>query len=78
MLFDTDGTTDFCFCLVSFFVCGVLPETGGYVPTLSNDGHTIRWCGPVDGFQFSMEHLKSIMGVDYSDTHVRVRSFDGS
>jgi hypothetical protein len=23
-----------------------------------------------------MEHLKSVMGADYSDTHVRVRSYD--
>lgn len=66
--FDTEGTTDFC--LVSFFVCGVLPETGGYVATLSDDGHTIRWSRPVDGFLYSMEHLKSVMGADYSDTHV--------
>ena len=72
--FDTEGTTDFC--LVSFFVCGVLPETGGYVVTLSNDGHTIRWSHPVDGFLYSMEHLKSVMQADCSDTHVRVRSFD--
>lgn len=72
--FDTEGTTDFC--LVSFFVCGVLPETGGYVVTLSDDGHTIKWSRPVDGFLYSMEHLKSVMGADYSDTHVRVRSFD--
>jgi len=72
--FDTEGTTDFC--LVSFFVSGVLPETGGFVATLSDDGYTIRWSRPVDGFLFSMEHLKSVMGADYSDTHVRVRSFD--
>ena len=55
---------------------GVLPETGGYVTTLSDDSHTIRWSRPVDGFLFSMEHLKSVMGAVYSDTHVRVRSFD--
>jgi hypothetical protein len=61
---------------LSFFVSGVLPETGGYVTTLSDDSHTIRWSRPVDGFLFSMEHLKSVMGADYSDTHVRVRSFD--
>jgi hypothetical protein len=61
---------------VSFFVCSVLPEMGGYVATLSDDGHTIRWSRPVIGFLFSMEHLKSVMGADYSDTHVRVRSFD--
>jgi len=72
--FDTEGTTDFC--LVSFFVCGVLPETGGYAVTLSDDGHTIRWSRPVDSFLFSMEHLKCVMGAEYSDTHVRVRSFD--
>jgi hypothetical protein len=74
VLIDSEGTTDFC--LVWFFVCGVLPETGGYVVTLLDDGHTIRWSRPVDGFLFSMEHLKSVMGEDYSDTHVRVRSFD--
>jgi hypothetical protein len=72
--FDTEGTTDFC--LVSFFVCGVLPKTGGYVLTLSDDVHTIRCSRPVDGFLFSMEHLKSVMGADYSDTHIQVRSFD--
>ncbi len=74
VLFDTEGTTDFC--LVSFFLCGVLPEMGGYVATLSDNGHTIRWSRPVDGFLFSMEHLKSVMRADYSDTHVQVRSFN--
>ena len=72
--FDTEGTTDYC--LVSFFVSGVLPATGGYVATLSDDGYTIRWSRPVDAFLFSMEHLRSIMGRKYSDTHVRVRSYD--
>jgi hypothetical protein len=50
---DTKGTMDFC--LVSFFVCGVLPETRGYVATLSDDGHTIKWSRPADGFLFLME-----------------------
>jgi hypothetical protein len=72
--FHTEGTTDFC--LVSFFVSGVLPETGGYVVTLSDDGYTIRWSSPVNGFLYSMEHLKTAMGADYLDTHVRVRSFE--
>ena len=72
MSFDTEGTTDFC--LVCFFVYGVLPKTGG-IAMLSNDGHTIRWSHPIDGFLFLMEHLKSVMGADYSDGHVRVRSF---
>jgi hypothetical protein len=62
--------------LCPFFVCGVLPETGGYVVTLLDNSHTIRWSRPVDSFLFSMEHLKSVMGADYLDTHVRVRSFD--
>jgi len=72
--FDTEGTTDYC--LVSFFVNGVLPATGGYAATLSDDGYTIRWSRPVDAFLFSMEHLRSIMGRAYSDSHVRVRSYD--
>ena len=71
---DTEGMTDYC--LVSFFVSGVLPATGGYVATLSDDGYTIRWSRPVDAFLFSMEHLRSIMGRKYSDSHVRVRSND--
>ena len=72
--FDTEGTTDYC--LVSFFVNGVLPATGGYAVTLSDDGYTIRWSRPVDAFLFSMEHLRSIMGRAYSDSHIRVRSYD--
>ena len=43
---------------------------------LSDDGYTIRWSRPVDAFLFSMEHLCSIMGRAYSDSHVRVRSYD--
>jgi hypothetical protein len=65
---DTEGTTDFC--LVSFFVCGVLPEMGGHVATLLDDGHTIRCSRPINGFLFLMEHLRSVMGADYSDTQV--------
>ena len=72
--FDTEGTTDYC--LVSFFVNGVLPSTGGYAAMLSDDGYTIRWSRPIDAFLFSMEHLRSIMGRAYSDSHVRVRSYD--
>jgi hypothetical protein len=72
--FDTEGTTDYC--LLSFFVSGVLPATGGYVATMSDDGYTIRWSRPVDSFLLSMEHLCSIMGRKYSDSHVRVRSYD--
>ena len=72
--FDMEGTTNYC--LVSFFVNGVLPATGGYAATLSDDGYTIRWSRPVDAFLFSMEHLRSIMGRAYSDSHVRVRSYD--
>ena len=71
---DTEGTTDYC--LVSFFVNGVLPAMGGYAATLSDDGYTIRWSRPVDAFLFSMEHLRSIMGRAYSDSNVRVRSYD--
>ena len=37
VLFEMEGTMDFC--LVSFFVCGVLPEMGGYIATLSDDGN---------------------------------------
>jgi hypothetical protein len=72
--FDTEGTTDYC--LVSFFVSGILPATGGYVATLSNDGYTIRWSCPVDSFLLSMEHLCSIMERKYLDSHVRVCSYD--
>ncbi len=72
--FDTEGTTDYC--LVSFFISGVLPATGGYVATLSENGYTIRWSRPVDSFLLSMEHLRSIMGRKYSDSHVRVRSYN--
>ena len=43
---------------------------------LSDDGYTIRWSRPVDAFLFSMEHLRSIMGRAYLDSHVRVRSYD--
>ncbi len=66
--FDTEGTTNYC--LVSFFVNGVLPARGGYATTLSDDGYTIRWSRPVDAFLFLMEHLCSIMGRAYSDSHV--------
>ena len=72
--FDTEGTTDYY--LVSFFVNGVLPATGGYAAMLSDDGYTIRWCRPVNAFLFSMEHLKKIMGEQYSENNSRVRSFD--
>ncbi len=72
--FDTEGTTDYC--LLSFFVNGVLPATGGYVTTLSNDGYTIRWSRPINAFLFLMEHLCSIMGRAYSDYHIQVRSYD--
>jgi hypothetical protein len=47
-----------------------------YQCTLSEDGHTISWSRPVDSFLFSMDHLKGIMGDDYSESNVHVRSFD--
>ena len=67
--YDTQGTTDYC--LVSFYLSGVMPEDGFSV-SLSSDGYTISMSHPVDAFLFSMEHLCSIMGMKYSDSHVQV------
>ena len=72
--FDMEGTMDYC--LVSLYINDMLPERGGFVVTLSEDGYTIRWSHPVDGFLFTMEHLRSIMGAKYSDSHIRVHSFN--
>ena len=51
-------------------------SNSGYQCTLAEDGHTIRWNHPVDSFLFSMDHLKGIMGDDYSKSNVRICSFD--
>ncbi len=47
----------------------MLPKREGFI--------TIRWVCPIDGFLFTiMEHLCSIIGVKYSDSHVQVCFFD--
>ena len=71
--YDTEGTTDYC--LVSFYLSGVMPEDG-FSASLLPDGHIISWSRPADVFLFSMEHLKKRMGGAYSENHIRVRSFD--
>ena len=72
--YDLKGTTEYV--ILTFYLNGMLPPKGGYQCTLSEDGHTISWSRPVDSFLFSMDHLKGIMGDDYSESNVRVRSFD--
>ena len=67
--YDTERATDYC--LVSFYLSGVMPEDG-FSASLSPDGYTISMSCPVDAFLFSMEHLCSIMGMKYSDSHVQV------
>ena len=54
----------------------MLPEVGGYLATLSKDGYTLKWSRPIEELLFTMGHLKSIMGENYSPSHVRVRAFD--
>ena len=72
--YDLKGTTEYV--ILTFYLNGMLPPKGGYQCTLAKDGHTIRWSRPVDSFLFSMDHLEGIMGDDYSESNVRVRSFD--
>jgi hypothetical protein len=73
--FDTKGSTDFV--LMQFYVNSVLPEKGGYLATLLEDGYTIRWSRPVDLFLFTMEHICSIMGSKYYlESNVQVHLFD--
>jgi len=72
--YDLKGTT--AYVILTFYLNGMLPPKGGYLCTLAEDGHTIRWSRPVDSFLFSMDHLKGIMGDDYSESNIRVRSFD--
>ncbi len=60
---------------MSLYLTGIVPE-GGFNASLSSDGFTISWSRPVNAFLFSQHHLKKIMGEKYSDTHIRVRSFD--
>ena len=69
-----EGSTDFA--EIKFFVNGVIPKGGGYLATLSDNGFTINWSCPIKERLFTMGHLKSIMGEDYSPSHVRVRAFD--
>jgi hypothetical protein len=61
---------------IEFYINGVLPEKGGYLATLSEDGYTLKWSRPIEELLFTMGHLKSIMGETYSSSHVRVRAFD--
>jgi hypothetical protein len=63
MSYDTEGSTDFV--LAQFYINGALPEKGGYLATLSEDGHTIRGSQPIDLFLFTMEHLHPTMGSKY-------------
>ena len=72
--YDLKGTTEYV--ILTFYLNGMRPPKGGYQCTLAEDGHTIRWSRPVDSFLFSMDHLEGIMGDDYSESNVRVRSFD--
>ena len=51
-------------------------SNSGYQCTLAEDGHTIRWSHPVDSFLLSMDHLKGIIGDDYSESNIRVRLFN--
>jgi hypothetical protein len=68
-----DGANDYY--VIQFYVTGAVWD-GGYLATLSEDGYTLKWSRPIEGLLFRMEHLKSIMGDDYSPSHVRVRAFD--
>ena len=69
-----EGSTDFA--EIEFFVNGVILAVGWYLATLPDDGFTINWSCPIEERLFTMGHLKSIMGEDYSPSHVRVRAFD--
>jgi hypothetical protein len=71
---EAEGSSDFY--EIEFYVNGVLPEVGRYLATLSEDGYTLKWSRPIEEFLFTMGHLKSIMGENYSPSHVRVRTFD--
>ena len=71
---DMVGTTEFK--IITFCLNGVLPSEGGFQCTLDDDGHTVKWSRPVDAFLFTMNHLRGIMGGAYSESNVRVRSFD--
>ncbi len=64
------------FAEIEFFVNSVIPEVGGYLATLSDDGFTKKWSRPIEERLFTMGHFKSIMGEDYSPSHVQVRAFD--
>jgi hypothetical protein len=68
-----EGLLDFY--KIEFYINGVLPKVRGYLATLSEDGYTLKWSRPIEEFLFAMGHLKSIMGENYSPSHVRVRAF---
>jgi len=72
--YDLKGTTEYV--ILTLYLNGMLPPKGGYQCTLAEDSHTIRWSRPVDSFLFSMDHLKGIMGSNYSESNVHVRLFD--
>ena len=61
------GSSDFY--KIEFYVNGVLPKVGGYLLTLSEDGYTLKWSRPIEELLFTMGHLKSIMGENYSPSH---------
>ena len=62
-----EGSSDFY--EIEFYVNGVLPKVGRYLATLSEDGYTLKWSHPIEELLFTMGHLKSIMGENYSPSH---------
>jgi len=68
-------TYDKHYYVIQFYVTGAVWD-GGYLAMLSEDGYTLKWSRPIEGLLFRIEHLKSIMGNDYSPSHVQVRAFD--
>ena len=46
--YDFKGTT--AYVILTFYLNGMLPPKGGYLCTLAEDGHTIRWSHSVDSF----------------------------
>jgi hypothetical protein len=53
-----EGSSDYY--EIEFYVNGVLPELGGHLATLSEDGYTLKWSRPIEELLFTMGHLKSI------------------
>ncbi len=74
MSFDTKGSTNIV--LIQFSVNSVLPEKGGYLAMMLEDGHAIRWSRPINSFLFTIEHLCSILGRKNLESNVRVCLFD--